>query len=92
MWRIKSALKRRRPDLFGGSVITGGVGGMEVARMGAPGRHRHSHVGWRGANGRATVAAGGAVLATAAALQADGRNEGAYLVRIPIRPTAGCAS
>lgn len=81
LWRIKSALKLAAAafDLFGGSVITGGVGGMEVARMGRQAVTRTAMLAGAALTGGATVAAGGAVLATAAALQADGRNEGAYL-------------
>lgn len=81
LWRIKSALKLAAAafDLFGGSVITGGVGGMEVARMGRQAVTGTAMLAGAALTGGATVAAGGAVLATAAALQADGRNEGAYL-------------
>lgn len=81
LWRIKSAMKLAAAafDLFGGSVITGGVGGMEVARMGRQAVTGTAMLAGAALTGGATVAAGGAVLATAAALQADGRNEGAYL-------------
>ncbi len=81
LWRIKSALKLAAAafDLFGGSVITGGVGGMDVARMGRQAVTGTAMLAGAALTGGATVAAGGAVLATAAALQADGRNEGAYL-------------
>lgn len=81
LWRIKSALKLAAAafDLLGGSVITGGVGGMEVARMGRQAVTGTAMLAGAALTGGATVAAGGAVLASAAALQADGRNEGAYL-------------
>ncbi|GIK53406.1 MAG: hypothetical protein BroJett014_23790 [Planctomycetota bacterium] len=81
LWRIKSALKLAAAafDLFGGSVITGGVGGMEVARMGRQAVTGTAMLAGAALTGGATVAAGGAVLATAAALQADGRNDGAYM-------------
>lgn len=81
LWRIKSALKLAAAafDLFGGSVITGGVGGMEVARMGRQAVTSTAMLAGAALTGGATMAAGSAVLATAAALQADGRNEGAYL-------------
>jgi len=81
LWRIKSALKLAAAafDLFGGSVITGGVGGMEVARMGRQAATGTAMLAGAALTGGATVAAGGAVLATAAALQADGRNDGAYM-------------
>ncbi|HID54510.1 MAG TPA: hypothetical protein EYP41_21030, partial [Anaerolineae bacterium] len=81
LWRIKSALKLAAAafDLFGGAVITGGTGGMELAHMGK--QAVAGAVGLAGAalTGGATLAAGGAVLATATALQADGRADGAYL-------------
>lgn len=81
LWRIKSALKLAAAafDLFGGGMITGGSGGMELANMGR--QAVNGTVGLAGAalTGGATLAAGGAVLATAAALQADGRSDGAYL-------------
>ncbi|MAU00624.1 MAG: hypothetical protein CL608_26060 [Anaerolineaceae bacterium] len=81
LWRIKSALKLATAafDLFGGSIITGGVGGMEVARMGRQTVTGTAMLAGAALTGGATIAAGGAVLATAAALQADGRNDGAYL-------------
>ncbi|MFZ1398903.1 MAG: hypothetical protein WAS33_18505, partial [Candidatus Promineifilaceae bacterium] len=81
LWRIKSALKLAAAafDLFGGSVITGGVGGMEVARMGRQTVTGTAMLAGAALTGGAAVAAGGAVLASAAALQADGRNQGAYL-------------
>ncbi|MFQ5578450.1 MAG: hypothetical protein ACE5G8_15825, partial [Anaerolineae bacterium] len=81
LWRIKSALKLAAAafDLFGGAVITGGVGGMELASMGK--QAVGGTVGWAGAalTGGATLAAGSAMLASAAALQADGRAGGAYM-------------
>jgi succinate dehydrogenase/fumarate reductase cytochrome b subunit len=81
LWRINSALKLAAAafDLFGGANITGGSGGMAVARMGR--QAVTGAVGLAGAalTGGATLAAGSAVLAGAAALQADGRAGGAYL-------------
>ena len=81
MWRIKSALKLAAAafDLFGGAMITGGSGGMELANMG-----KQTVVGTVGLTsaaltGGVTLATGGAILASAAALQADGRADGAYL-------------
>ncbi len=81
LWRIKSALKLAAAafDLFGGSIITGGVGGMEVARMGRQAVTGTAMLAGAALTGGATIAAGGAILASAAALQADGRNDGAYL-------------
>ena len=81
LWRIKSALKLAAAafNLFGGAIITGGSGGMELASMAK--RAVAGTAGLAGAalTGGATVAVGGAMLASAAALQADGRAEGAYL-------------
>ncbi len=81
LWRIKGALKLASAafDLFGGSMITGGAGGMALADMGK--RAVTGTVGLAGAalTGGATLAAGGAVLASAAALRADGNQDGAYL-------------
>lgn len=81
LWRIKSALRLAMAafDLFGGAIISGGVGAMEMPRMGR--RAVTGTVALAGAalTGGATLAAGGAILASAAALQADGRADGAYL-------------
>lgn len=81
LWRIKSALKLGTAafNLFGGAMLTGGSGGMELANMGK--QAVMGTVGLAGAalTGGTTLAAGGAVLASAAALQADGRADGAYL-------------
>lgn len=81
LWRIKSALKLAAAafDLFGGAMITGGSGGMELANMGK--QAIASTVGLTSAalTGGATLALGSTVLASAAALQADGRADGAYL-------------
>ena len=81
LWRIKGALKLAAAafDLFGGSVITGGVGGMEMARMGRQTVTGTARLAGAALTGGTSLAAGGAVLATAAALQADARNDGAYL-------------
>lgn len=81
LWRIKSAMKLAAAafDLFGGAVITGGAGGMTLPQMGR--QAVTGAVGLAGAalTGGTTLALGGAVLASAAALQADGQAEGAYL-------------
>ena len=87
LWRIKSALKLAAAafDLFGGAVLTGGAGGMDVVNMGK--QAVAGTVGLAGAalTGGATVALGGAVLASASALQADGRSNGAYLGTDPAK-------
>ena len=81
LWRIKSALKLATAafDLFGGGVLSGGANGADVARMGR--QAVTGAVGFAGAalTGGATMALGGAALATASAIQADGRADGAYL-------------
>ncbi|MBX3055894.1 MAG: hypothetical protein KF770_05415 [Anaerolineae bacterium] len=81
LWRIKSALKLATAafNLFGGAMLTGGAGGMELANMGKQAVMGTAALAGAALTGGATVAAGGAVLASAAALQADGRAEGAYL-------------
>lgn len=81
LWRIKSAMKLGTAafNLFGGAMLSGGSGGMELANMGK--QAVMGTVGLAGAalTGGATLAAGGAALASVAALQADGRADGAYL-------------
>lgn len=81
LWRIKSALKLAAAafDLFGGGMITGGSGGMELANMGRQAVTGTAALAGAALTGGATLAAGSAVLASAAALQADGRADGAYL-------------
>ncbi|MCC6607013.1 MAG: hypothetical protein IT327_27650 [Anaerolineae bacterium] len=81
LWRIKSAMKLGAAafDLFGGGMLTGGTGGMELARMGRQAVTGTAALAGAALTGGAAVAAGGAFLASAAALQADGRNQGAYL-------------
>jgi hypothetical protein len=81
LWRIKSALKLAAAafDLFGGKIITGGSGGMELANMGRQAVTGRAALAGAALTGGATLAAGSAVLASAAALQADGRADGAYL-------------
>jgi hypothetical protein len=87
LWRIKSALKLAAAafNLFGGAILTGGAGGMELVNMGK--QAAAGTVGLAGAalTGGATVALGGATLASAAALQADGRAGGAYLGADPAK-------
>ena len=81
LWRIKSALKLASAafNLFGGGMMTGGAGGMEVVTMGRQAVTGALGLAGAALTGGATLAVGGTVLASAAALQADGRAEGAYL-------------
>lgn len=81
LWRIKSALKLATAafNLFGGGMITGGSGGMELANMGRQAVTGTVALAGAALTGGATLAAGSAVLASAAALQTDGRADGAYL-------------
>ena len=81
LWRIKSALKLAAAafDLFGGAIITGGSRGMELANMGRQAVTGTVALAGAALTGGATLAAGSAGLASAAALQADGRADGAYL-------------
>lgn len=81
LWRIKSALKLAAAafNLFGGAIITGGSGGMELAHMGRQAVTGTVALAGAALTGGATLAAGSAVLASAAALRADGRADGAYL-------------
>ena len=81
LWRIKSAMKLGTAafDLFGGAMLTGGSGGMELARMGRQAVVGTAALAGAALTGGATVAAGGAVLASAAAVRADGNQNGAYL-------------
>ena len=60
-------------------MLTGGVGGMEVARMGRQAVTGTVTLAGAAFTGGATMAAGGAILATASAVRADGRADGAYL-------------
>ncbi len=87
VWRIRSALKLASAafELFGGAGLTGGAGGMDIVDMGK--RAVTGTVGLAGAalTGGATVALGGAALASASALQADGRANGAYLGADPAK-------
>lgn len=81
LWRIKSALKLGSAafDLFGGAILTGGSGGLELANMGKQAVTGTVALAGAALTGGATVAAGSAVLASAAALRADGNQNGAYL-------------
>ncbi|MCC6602875.1 MAG: hypothetical protein IT327_06675 [Anaerolineae bacterium] len=81
LWRIKSALKLAAAafDLFGGGMMTGGSGGMELARMGRQAVTGTAALAGAALTGGTAVAAGGAFLTAAAALRADGNQNGAYL-------------
>lgn len=87
LWRIKSALRLAAAafNLFGGGLMTGGEGGMGLATMGK--QALTGAVGLAGATltGGATLAIGSSILASAAALQADGRADGAYLGTDPAK-------
>ncbi|MGH2536030.1 MAG: hypothetical protein ACRDHL_01400, partial [Candidatus Promineifilaceae bacterium] len=87
LWRIKSALRLATAafNLFGGAVLTGGAGGMEVVNMGKQAVAGAAGLAGAALTGGATVALGGAVLASASALQADGRAGGAYLGADPAK-------
>ena len=81
VWRIMSALRlaSRALDLFGGSMITGGAGGMELANMGRRAVAGTASVAGAVATGGASLAVGGAIMASAAAVRADARSGGTYL-------------
>lgn len=81
LWRIKSAFKLAAStfDLFGGAMLTGGAGGMELVNMGKQTVMGAASLAGAALTGGATVAAGSAVLASAAALRADANRDGAYL-------------
>lgn len=81
LWRIKSAMKLGAAafDLFGGGMLTGGSGGMELARMGRQAVTGTAALAGAALTGGTAVAAGGAFLTAAAALRADGNQNGAYL-------------
>lgn len=81
LWRIRSAMKLGTAafDLFGGAMLSGGSGGMELARMGRQAVVGTAALAGAALTGGATVAVGGAVLASAAAVRADGNQNGAYL-------------
>lgn len=81
LWRIKSALKLAAAafDLFGGGMITGGVGGMEAARIGRQAVTGTVALAGAALTGGAALAAGSALLAGAAAVRGDGRTDGTYL-------------
>jgi len=81
IWRIHSAMKLATAsfNLFGGGALTGGAGGMEVVTMGKQAVMGVAGLAGAALTGGATMAIGGAVLGTAAALRADERHDGAYL-------------
>lgn len=87
LWRIKSALRLASAafELFGGGMITGGAGGMEMVNMGRQAALGTASVAGAALTGGATVALGGAVLGAAAALQADGQRNGSYLGTDPAK-------
>ena len=87
MWRIMSALRlaSRALDLFGGSIITGGVGGMALAGMGQRAVSHAAGIAGAVATGGASLAMGGVMMGTATALRADARAGGAYLQTDPAK-------
>jgi hypothetical protein len=87
VWRIQGAMKlgSAAMDLFGGSLVTGGVGGMGLARLGQQAVMGTAAVAGAAVTGGATLAAGGALMGAAAALRADGNREGAYLGSDPAK-------
>lgn len=66
-------------DLFGGGMVTGGSGGMELACMGRQAVTGTAALAGVALTGGTAMAAGGAFLTAAAALRADGNQNGAYL-------------
>ncbi|NLF65311.1 MAG: type IV secretion system protein, partial [Chloroflexi bacterium] len=90
LWRIKSALRLAGAafDLFGGAMLTGGAGGMEMANMGRQAALGTASLAGAALTGGATLALGTAVVGAAAALQADGQRNGALLQTDPAK-TAG---
>jgi hypothetical protein len=87
LWRVKSALRLASAafDLFGGAMLTGGAGGLDVTNMGRQAVAGTVSAAGAALTGGATAVLGGAVLASAAALQADGRANGAYLRADPVK-------
>lgn len=87
LWRIKSAMKLGTAafNLFGGGMLSGGSGGMELVNMGRQAVTGAAVLAGAAVTGGATLAAGGAMLASSAALQADGRAGGAYLGMDPTK-------
>jgi hypothetical protein len=81
LWRIKSALKLASAafNLFGGGMLTGGAGGMEIATMGKQAVLGAASMAGAVLTGGATLAVGGAALAGAAALRIDEARDGVYL-------------
>jgi len=77
-WRIKSAMKLASSafDLFGGAMMSGGESGMGIARMGRQAVTGAAGMAGAALTGGATMAIGGAMMASASAVQADGRREG----------------
>lgn len=80
LWRIKSALKLASAaiDLFGGSTITGGAGGMALAKTGAEVVGGTLALAGAAVTGGAALAVGGAAMTAAAALRADQQTDGLY--------------
>ena len=77
-WRIKSAMKLGASafDLFGGAMMSGGESGMGIARMGRQAVTGAAGMAGAALTGGATMAIGGAMMASASAVQADGKREG----------------
>src|SRR5690606_33969651 len=74
LWRIKSALRLAAAafDLFGGAMLTGGAGGMEMAQIGRQAALGTATLAGAALTGGATLALGTAV-AGAASRAAGGR-------------------
>lgn len=87
VWRIQSALRLAAAalDLFGGSMLTGGAGGLALARTGSQAVTGTAVLGAAALTGGAALAAGGAAMTAAAALRADGRHHGAFLGTDPAK-------
>ena len=81
LWRIRSALQLAAAsvDLFGGSMLTGGAGGMQLVNSGRQMLTGTAALAGAALTGGATLAVGGAALASVAALNADARHDGRYL-------------
>lgn len=80
LWRIKSALKLASAaiDLFGGSTITGGAGGLALAQTASQVVGGTLALTGAALTGGAAVTLGGAALSAAAALRADQQTDGLY--------------
>jgi hypothetical protein len=87
IWRIQSALKlaAAATNLFGGGMLTGGSGGMELVNMGSRAVRGTALAAAGVATGGAALAVGGAILGGAAALRADANRDGAMLGTDPAK-------